>query len=105
MTIIIWCGNVKLTKEDLWTVIVDAVPSDETQLAAWNKKDAKACAHIEYHQKLTLSNKVRLLRRLCRMILPGGNMQTLFSAIFTYFWSTSMLTCSQISTQKVERYS
>lgn len=98
-----------LIKEDLWTVIVDAAPTTAgTELTAWNKKDGKARAHIglfiednqiihvkskttaklmwtaleEYHQKSTLSNKVRLLRRLCRMLLPeGGNMHTHLNAM------------------------
>lgn len=97
-----------LIKEDLWQVISEKAPVDAAQLVNWNKKDGKARAHIglfiednqiihvkskvtakamweslkEYHQKSTLSNKVRLLRRLCRMILPeGGNMMSHLNAM------------------------
>lgn len=81
---------------------------EDVALAAFNKKDGKARAYIglfvednqiihiknkttakaswdaltEYHQKSTLSNMVRLLRRLCRIILPeGGNMHTHLNAM------------------------
>lgn len=97
-----------LIKEDLWPVVTEKAPVDATQLAAWNKSDGKARAYIglfiednqiihvrtkvtakamweslqDYHQKSTLSNKVRLLRRLCRMRLPeGGNMHTHLNAM------------------------
>lgn len=96
-----------LIKEELWTVIEDEAPTGN-DLPAWNRKDGKARAHIglfiednqiihvkskttaklmwtalmEYHQKSTLSSKVRLLRRLCRMLLPeGGNMQLHLNAM------------------------
>lgn len=106
----VWKYKVELLliKEDLWTVIVDTAPTAGTELTGWNRKDGKARAHIglfiednqiihvkskttaklmwtaleEYHQKSTLSNKVRLLRRLCRMLLPeGGNMHTHLNAM------------------------
>lgn len=93
-----------LIKEDLWNIIEEELPidADAAELAIFRKKDGKARAHIglliednqiihvrnkhsakemwealqDYHQKSTLSNKVRLLRKLCRTILPeGGNMQ------------------------------
>lgn len=97
-----------LIKEELWNVIIKNTPVTEKELAIWNKKEGKARAYIglfiednqiihvknkitaksmwqalqEYHQKSTLSNKVRLLRRLCRMMLPeGGNMQTHLNAM------------------------
>lgn len=90
-----WCYKMEmlLVKEDLWDVVVDEIPDPPD--SAWKKKDGKARAsiglsvddnqliHIKrhssakqtwdalkaYHQKSTLSNKVCLLRKLCKLSL------------------------------------
>lgn len=82
-----------LVREELWDVVVEDIP--DPQDSAWKKKNGKARAsiglsvddnqliHIKkhtsaketwdalkaYHQKTTLSNKVCLLRKLCKLSL------------------------------------
>lgn len=90
-----------LLKEELWEVIVNDPPNPITN--EWKNRDAKARATIgllvednqvihirnatsakqtwnmlkNYYEKSTLTNKVYLLKRLCRMTLSeGGDMES-----------------------------
>lgn len=101
-----WALRMKvfLTKEDCWASIVSECPpaTDAAGKTAWEAKSAKAhqfiilsCSNDQlvlvdetstakeawdklksYHQKSTLSVKVRLLRRICKAELPrNGDME------------------------------
>lgn len=98
----IWKFKLKLLliKEDVWDVVKDELP--ENPDAAWCKRDGKAMAWIglliednqlchitnaetakaawnalkNCHEKATLTNKIYILKRLCRIQLKeGGNME------------------------------
>lgn len=98
----IWKFKVKLLlmREDVWDIVTNAMP--ENPDAAWCKRDGKAMAwiglllednqlcHVRnketakeawealkgYHEKSTLTNKIYILKRLCRIQLrEGGNME------------------------------
>lgn len=100
----IWKYKVELllTKDDLWDIVSDDLPVGDERNAAWEKRNGKAKAiiglsvkdnqlgHIrkevtakaawdalkKYHEKSTLTNKVFLLKRLCRMQMSDdGNME------------------------------
>lgn len=90
-----------LLKEELWNVVNDEAPAQPVP-ESWTLRDGKARATIglliedsqiihirnaqtareawnnlkQYHEKSTLTNKVFLLKRLCRMNMPeNGNME------------------------------
>ena len=98
-----------LIRDDLWSVIKDPTPILID--AAWRKKDDQARAliglmvednqlmHImaadtaraawdtlkEYHQKATLTSKVHLLKRLCRLVLKeSGDMEEHINTFSNY---------------------
>lgn len=100
----IWKYKIELilTKEDLWDIVSNDLPEGIARDAAWEKRNGKAKATIglsvednqlghirkettakaawnalqSYHEKSTLTNKVFLLKRLCRMQMnDNGNME------------------------------
>lgn len=100
----IWKFKVKLLliKEDVWNVVKNELPAPANRDAAWCKRDGKAMAwiglllednqlsHVRnketakeawdalkgHHEKSTLTNKIYILKRLCRIQLKeGGNME------------------------------
>lgn len=110
---LVWSFKLKLflTKEGCWDVIEDPLPLLDQRNAEWKKKYSQAYANIglliednhlshikyaktaedawdilkKYHQQSTLSNKVYLIRKICRIQLSAdGNMESHMSQMMDY---------------------
>lgn len=109
-----WSYKMKILmkKECCWEAVANEKPTDATKLAAWIKEDAKAVyfislcvensqlTHIKklesskemwdelrkYHQKTTLGNQIRLLKKLFKSELSKeGDMEAHLSNLFESF--------------------
>lgn len=105
-----------LIKEGLWSAVNDVKPEPVT--TAWTKKDNEARAYIsllvgdnqlghvrkatsaleawtslkDYHEKASLSNKVRLMREICGLkLMENGNAEVHISTIVDLFEKLSAL--------------